>query len=72
MLQSRGLPWWFSDKEPACQCRRLRFQSLAQEDPLKEKMATHSGICVWEIPWKKKPGGLQSMRWQESWKQFRD
>ena len=20
-----GLPWWFSGKEPACQCRRCRF-----------------------------------------------
>ena len=21
----RGLPWWLSDKESACQCRRHRF-----------------------------------------------
>lgn len=25
-------------------------QSLGQEDPL-EKMATHSGILFWKIPW---------------------
>ena len=31
------------------------------EDPLKEEMATHSSILVWEIPWTEEPGGLQSM-----------
>ena len=36
-----------------------RVQSLSQEDPLEEEMATHSSILVWEIPWKKEPGGLQ-------------
>ena len=25
--------------------------SLGQEDPLKEVMATHSGILAWKIPW---------------------
>ena len=27
------------------------FQSLGQEDPLEEGMATHSGILAWRIPW---------------------
>ena len=36
-------------------------QSLGQEDPLEEGMATHSSILVWEIPWTEEPGGLQSM-----------
>ena len=36
-------------------------QSLGQEDPLKEEMATHSTILVWEVPWTEEPGGLQSM-----------
>ena len=26
------------------------MQSLGQEDPLEEKMATHSSILAWEIP----------------------
>ena len=26
-------------------------QSLHLEDPLEKKMATHSSILVWEIPW---------------------
>ncbi|KAM7231060.1 hypothetical protein CapIbe_017505 [Capra ibex] len=36
------LPWWLSGKESACQCRRHRFNSLGQEDPLEKEMATHS------------------------------
>ena len=36
-------------------------QSLSQEDPLEEEMATHSGILAWKIPWTEEPGGLQSM-----------
>ena len=36
-------------------------QSLGQEDPLEEKMATHSSILAWRIPWIEGPGGLQSM-----------
>ena len=34
--------------------------SLDQEDPLEEKMATHSSILAWEIPWMEESGGLQS------------
>ena len=30
--------------------------SLGWEDPLEEKMATHSGIFAWELPWTKEPG----------------
>ena len=34
--------------------------SLGLEDPLEKKMATHSSILAWKIPWAEKPGGLQS------------
>ena len=34
---------------------------LGQEDPLEYKMATHSSILAWEIPWMEEPGKLQSM-----------
>ena len=37
------------------------IQSLSQEDPLEEGMATHSSILAWEIPWTEQPGGLQSL-----------
>ena len=35
--------------------RETWVQSLGQEDPLEEGMATHSSILAWRIPW-----GLQS------------
>ena len=31
---------------------------LGQEDSLEKKMATHSTILAWEIPWTEEPGGL--------------
>ena len=41
-----------------------RVQSLDQEDPLEEGMATYSSILAWKTPWREAPGGLQSMRSQ--------
>ena len=41
--------------------RPKRVQSLGQEDPLEEGLATHSSILAQRIPWTKEPGGLQSM-----------
>ena len=38
----------------------MRVQSLDQEYPLEEGMATHSSILAWRIPWTEEPGGLQS------------
>ena len=49
---------------PAMQ--ETQFQSLGQADTLEKKMATHSTILAWEIPWTGEPGGLQSMGSQES------
>ena len=34
---------------------------LGQEELLEKKMATHSSIPAWRIPWTEEPGGLQSM-----------
>ena len=39
----------------------MRVQSLGQEDPLEEGMATHSSILAWRIPRTGEPGGLQSI-----------
>ena len=44
---------------PAMQ--ETQVQSLGQEDPLDKRMATHSNILAWRIPWTKEPGGLQSV-----------
>ena len=41
-----------------------QVQSLGQEDPLEEGMATHTSILAWRIPWTGEPGGLQSMESQ--------
>ena len=38
-----------------------QVQSLGQEDPLEKKLATHSSILAWRIPWTEEPGGLQSL-----------
>ena len=46
--------------------QETRVQSLGQEDPLEEGMATHSSVLAWKIPWTEEPGGLQSMGSQES------
>ena len=42
--------------------REIHVQSLGQEDPLEEGMATHSSVLAWRIPWTEEPGGLQSTR----------
>ena len=44
---------------PAMQ--ETRIWSLGQEDPLEKKMATHSSILAWRIPWTEKPSRLQSI-----------
>ena len=37
------------------------MQSLGGEDSLEEKMAPHSSVLAWRIPWTEEPGGSQSM-----------
>ena len=44
---------------PAVQETQVR--SLGQEDPLEKRMATHSSILAWRIPWTEEADGLQSM-----------
>ena len=41
---------------PAMQ--KTQIGSLDQEDALEKRMASHSNICAWRIPWKEEPGGL--------------
>ena len=61
-LLKRGLASLVSQRVkhlPAVQETWVR--SLGWEDPLEKKMATHSSILAWRIPWTEEPGGLQSM-----------
>ena len=39
----------------------MQVQSLGQEDPLENEMATHSSILAWKVPWTEQSGGLHSM-----------
>ena len=41
--------------------QEMWVQSLGQEDPLEEEMATHSSILAWKIPGTEEPCGLQSI-----------
>ena len=41
---------------PAMKETWVRF--LGQEDPLEKKMASHSNILAWRIPWTEEPGRL--------------
>ena len=45
--------------QPAVQ--ETQVQSLGQEDPLEQRMDTHSSILAWRIPWTWKSHGLQSI-----------
>ena len=38
--------------------QETQFQSLDQEDPLEEGMATHSSVLAWRIPRTEEPGTL--------------
>ena len=38
--------------------QEMLVQSLGQEDPLEEVMATHSSILAWKIPQTEEPGEL--------------
>ena len=36
-----------------------QVQSLGREDPLEKRMATHSSVLTWRIPWTEEPGRLK-------------
>ena len=61
---TKGLPRWLSGKESARQCRRHGFDSWVRKIPW--RMATHSRILAWEIPWMEEPSRLQFMGLQKS------
>ena len=53
-----GLPRWERIHLP---WQETQVQYLGQDDPLEKAMVPHFSILTWRIPWKKEPGGLQSM-----------
>ena len=58
-----GFPGGSGVKNPSAmqEMQETQVQSLGQEDPLEEGMATRSGILAWRIPWTEQPGWLQSI-----------
>ena len=38
--------------------QEIQVQSLGQEDPLEEEIATHCGFLAWRIPWTEEPDRL--------------
>ena len=46
--------------------QETRVRSQGREDPLEKRMATHSSILAWRIPWTEEPGGLQSVGSQKN------
>ena len=59
-MSQQGLPGGSVVKNlPAMPETQVR--SLGWGDPLEKKMATHSNLVAWEIPWTEEPGELQSM-----------
>ena len=51
---------WVSNPLATEEIQEMWVWSLVQKDPLKEKMATHSFILAWKIPWTEEPGRVQS------------
>ena len=52
---------------------KLWVQSLGQVDPQEKRMATHSSILAWKIPWSEGPAGLWSIgsqRVRHHWSNF--
>ena len=58
------LPWWLSSKEPACQCRRHRFDLWVGKMPWRRKWQP-TQVFLPGKSHEQEPGGLQSMGLQE-------
>ena len=58
---------WVKNPSAVLETQQTQVQSLGQEDPLEEEMATHSNILAWKILWTEEPGRLRSIESQKSW-----
>ena len=58
-----GFPGGSEVKNPPAmqETQEMQVQSLGQEDPLEEGIATHSSILAWKIPWTEESDGLQTI-----------
>ena len=62
-----GFPGGSAVKNPAAmqELQETYFQSLHQEDPLEEGMATYSSILAWRIPWTRSLAGYSPWGYKE-------
>ena len=60
---NNGLPWCRESQmvENLPVMKETGVRSLGREDPLEKKMATHTSILAWRIPWTEEPGEPQFM-----------
>ena len=61
-----GFPGGSAVKNPPVMYEKqeMQVQSLGQEDPLEEGVATHSSVRAWRIPSTEEPGRLWSVKSQ--------
>ena len=52
---------WYRIQLPVQEVQKTWVQSLSQEYPLEEEMATQSSILDFRIPWTREPDRLQSL-----------
>ena len=52
---------WVKNLPAMPETQEMQVRYLGWEDPLENKMATHSNNPAWEIPSTEEPGSLQSM-----------
>ena len=57
LVHFKGFPGGSDGKESVRNVRE-QVRSLGWEDPLEKKIATHSSILEWRIPWTEEPGKL--------------
>ena len=53
-LMRPRLPWWLKQLP----CSRPKFDPWVGKIPLEKRMATHSSILAWRIPWTEEHGRL--------------
>ena len=73
VILHRGFPGGSVVKNPPAmqEPQETYAQSLSQEDPLEEEMASPSSIRAWRIPWIEEPAGATVHGVAKSQKQLR-
>ena len=65
-MQASQIAQWVKNPPAMQETQERQVQSLGQEDPLEEEMASHSSILTWTITLTEEPCGLESMESQRA------